>query len=223
MKDQLIDLLIIIVVTISIVLGVVLLTSKANAMSSGELLAGVNQVRASKGASPLVYNGQLTGSAQAKAQDMCQKNYWEHGNWISFINASGYPYYKASENLAHGFSSAQATITGWINSPSHYANMIDPVLKDTGFGILSCPGYQGRSQDTIVVEHFGSPNGTPAYIPPPTKPTPVPMPIVKVPEIKQVKPVEKPVAIPVKEDTSFRDWLISAITIQKPFYLRIKK
>lgn len=216
MKDQLIDLLIIIAVTIGIVLGIVLATNKANAISPSELLVGVNQVRASKGASPLVYNGQLTGSAQAKAQDMCQKNYWEHGNWISFINASGYPYEKASENLAHGFSTAQATINGWINSPSHYANMIDPTLRDTGVGIIGCPGYQGSTNDIIVVQHFGV---TGSYTPPPVQTPPTPPSKV---ELKQPPKVLQVPKIPVpKPDTRLYDLIVSILKINKPIYVTV--
>lgn len=155
-----------------ILVGVILGFNKTvYGMSSGELLAGVNQVRASHNAPPLVYNQQLTNSAIAKGQDMCSKNYWEHGNWISFINASGYPYLKASENLAHGFATAQATINGWINSPSHFANMIDPALRDTGFGIVGCAKFQKNTNDVIVVEHFGVRSSDPAIAPKPSSTT----------------------------------------------------
>ena len=186
-------------------------------LSSGELLTGVNQVRASHNAPPLVYNQQLTNSATAKGQDMCNRDYWDHGNWISFINASGYPYLKASENLAHGFATAQATINGWINSPSHFANMIDPTLRDTGFGIVSCPGYQGKPSDIIVVEHFGVTANSAAQ--PQPKPKPVQKPIIE--QAPTVAPeADKP---KLKKDNILRDWLMSALVIQQPLYARIIK
>lgn len=174
-------------------------SSTVSAISVGELLAGVNQVRASHGAAPLSMNSQLSNSAQSKAADMCSKNYWSHGNWIAFINASGYQYKKAGENLAYGFQTSADTVRGWVNSPTHFANMIDPVFTEAGFGIVSCPGFQGSSSAVIVANHFGQPIYT--YVPPkqpiqqPVKPKAtyqVPQPKVEQKIIEAPKPESKP-------------------------------
>jgi uncharacterized protein YkwD len=38
------------------------------------------------------------------------------------------------ENIAAGYWSAEAVVTGWVNSPGHYANMVNPVFTSMGVG-----------------------------------------------------------------------------------------
>lgn len=139
--------------------------SYATNMSDGGLLDATNKARREAGMSPLNYNGALDQAAQAKAQDMKSKNYWSHISpdgtqpW-NFIEQANYSYHKAAENLAFGFGSSNETVTGWMNSPSHRANLLDPELHDVGFGIVNAPNYQGHGEETIVVAMYGQPAGT---------------------------------------------------------------
>lgn len=109
---------------------------------------------------------------------MSVNDYWAHtapdgtGPWY-FFDRSGYAYIKAGENLAYGFASSQDTINGWLNSPSHKANMLGD-YRDVGFGIVNSPNYQSKGEQTIVVAHYGS-TKTPAPIAAPVAPaTPTP-------------------------------------------------
>lgn len=133
----------------------------ATDMSTSSLLSDTNQQRANNGKAALTINSQLTSAAQNKAKDMAAKNYWSHNSpsgqtpW-SFITAAGYKYKTAGENLAYGFDTSGDTMTGWMNSPEHKANILNSSYTSVGFGILNIPNYQGEGPETLVVAMYGS-------------------------------------------------------------------
>jgi uncharacterized protein YkwD len=108
-------------------------------LSTVSLLKYTNIQRQKNSESALSLNDDLMSAAQAKAESMVQENYWSHTSpngqtpW-SFIVASGYNYQLAGENLAYGFSNAEAAITGWMNSPEHRANILSTDYQNVGFG-----------------------------------------------------------------------------------------
>lgn len=134
----------------------------ATEMSISALLSNTNSQRASNGLPPLTLNSKLNSSAQSKANDMVARNYWSHntpdGNepWI-FFDAAGYPYQKAGENLAYGFSTSGETVVGWMNSPSHRANILDSSFTEVGFGFTNGDNFNGAGQETVVVAHYALP------------------------------------------------------------------
>ncbi len=155
--------------------------TKAEAIGSTQIINLINQQRAMNGVSALTNNSQLSASAYAKANDMCVNQYWAHTSpsgvtpWY-FIDQSGYKYSTAAENLAEGFSSDTATVTGWMNSTGHRKNILNATFKDIGVGVVTCPSFLGNQSD-IVVAHFGAGFGAPAPQPNPTPaPTPAPQP-----------------------------------------------
>lgn len=136
----------------------------ASSMSVGALLADTNAQRSSNGVSSLTLNDKLDAAAQAKANDMASRNYWSHntpeGNppWV-FVSNQGYSYQKLGENLAAGFSDEQSTISGWMASPPHRENLLDPSFTEVGFGYANNPDYTsaGGGPMTIVVSFYGKP------------------------------------------------------------------
>lgn len=157
----------------------------ATSMSIADLFSNANASRAANGLAPLSLNAQLNSSAQMKANDMIQQNYWSHVSptgvqpWYWF-NQAGYSYSAAGENLAYGFNTGAEVNVAWMNSPSHKANILGD-FSEVGFGIANGPSYQGGA-NTVVVAHYGKPpTPTPAATPapaapvtPPTPPTPRP-------------------------------------------------
>lgn len=134
----------------------------ATEMSASNLLDITNQKRANNDAQSLEISPQLTEAAQAKAEDMAQRNYWSHVTpdneqpWV-FIEATDYQYIKAGENLAYGFLTSEQTINGWMNSPTHRDNMLDQSFQEVGFGFVNAVDYQGSSAETIVVALYAQP------------------------------------------------------------------
>jgi Cysteine-rich secretory protein family len=108
---------------------------------------------------------------------MVARNYWSHNTpdgsppWV-FITAVNYEYQKAGENLAYGFDSSNTTITGWMNSPTHKANLLDTAFKEVGFGVANSESYQSNGQQTIIVAMYASPSSNIATAPKTTATTP---------------------------------------------------
>ncbi len=156
----------------------------ATDMSTSSLLNDTNQQRAGNGEGGLSLNSQLNQAAQAKANDMAARDYWSHNTpdgqspW-TFITAAGYNYQTAGENLAYGFATADDTVTGWMNSPEHRANILNTSYRDVGFGIANIANYQGSGPETLVVAMYGSlPGAAPvvAAAPAPVVPKPTAQP-----------------------------------------------
>lgn len=149
----------------------------ATSMSIDRLLSATNQERSQNGAGNLKLNQTLNSAAQAKANDMIARNYWSHNTpdgqepWI-FVDGAGYKYLKAGENLAFGFNSSDDTVTGWMNSPTHRANLLDTAFNDVGFGFANGKSYNNSGPETVVVAMYGNPQvlaaGTSPTVPTPT-------------------------------------------------------
>lgn len=136
--------------------------SYATEMSTANLLDATNKERLANGKTALTTNTTLAQAAQTKAADMAQRNYWSHNTpegkapWY-FIDTAGYSYKKAGENLAYGFATSKDTVTGWMNSQSHRANLLDGTFTEVGFGFVDASDYNNSGKETIVVAMYGEP------------------------------------------------------------------
>jgi hypothetical protein len=176
----------------------------ATNISRSDLLYYTNQARAQNGLGPLNLNSKLNTSSQNKAQDMITYDYWAHTSpsgvepWYWFDQA-GYAYSAAGENLAYGFDSSSGTVTGWMNSASHRANVLGDYV-DVGFGIADGANYQG-GPNTVVVAHYGKPAASaPAPTPAPATTTPTASPTPSAPAAP-TEPTPAPTPAPTPEPT----------------------
>jgi hypothetical protein len=127
------------------------------------LVSNTNQARETAlGGGQLTTNPLLTQAAQLVANDMATKSYFAHINpdgktpWY-WLNQVGYNYNYAGENLAVNFVDSTDVSNAWMASPTHRANILNPVFKE--IGIATAVGtYQGRSA-IFVVQFFGTPSG----------------------------------------------------------------
>jgi uncharacterized protein YkwD len=171
----------------------------ATEMSRSGLLSNTNTQRSNNGKASLAINDKLNASAQAKANDMVARNYWAHNTpdgqqpWI-FFDAQGYAYTKAGENLATGYATTYDTIIGWMNSPTHRANMLDSTFTEVGFGFANSANYiEGNTNMTIIVAHYAKPVVASAVSPPPPAPAPAPAPVVQAaPTASRPAPTPEP-------------------------------
>jgi hypothetical protein len=150
--------------------------SKANVLGASDgitqdvLLLETNKDRHADHAGSLTLDNQLAAAAQAKAQDMADKNYWSHNApdgttpW-KFITQTGYQYYAAGENLAYGFANSDQVVRGWMNSREHRTNLLNSAYSNVGFGVVEAPSYQGKPKQTIVVAMYGQPTTEKNYAP----------------------------------------------------------
>ncbi|MEM7738585.1 MAG: CAP domain-containing protein [Deinococcota bacterium] len=119
-------------------------------------------------APPLRWNDVLAGLAAGHSQDMADRNFFEHTNpdgqtAHARIEASSYPSLSGSaENIAYRFDTNHALfLEDWLNSPGHCSNLMDPDLKDFGYGIARASN--GRIYATqVFASSFGNVVTTPA-------------------------------------------------------------
>jgi hypothetical protein len=137
----------------------VLFPLRIHAMSSQTVTALVNEQRQEAGLQPLADISSLEHSSLAKAGDMFAKNYWSHNApdgsepW-HFFDESGYTYTVAGENLAKNFTTPAGVVIGWMNSPTHRANVLNTEYTD--IGISAVDGVLLGEHTTLIVAHFGA-------------------------------------------------------------------
>jgi len=122
------------------------------------LVTLTNAVRRDQGIGLLDTDPRLVSSATQKGNDMVAHSYFAHtspagiglASWLADAN---YPYYVAGENLAIGFTDARAMMRAWVESPTHFANLVDAQYEDTGVHLVAGT-YEGN-QVVFAVQHFG--------------------------------------------------------------------
>lgn len=130
------------------------------AQERDKILALVRQVRQEQIGGELAASEKLSDSAQSKAGDMVNYQYFSHvgpesHDLVYWLKKVDYQYRFAGENLAMGFNDAGSVVRAWVKSPLHYQNIIDKDFSETGLGVDSGE-YQGR-QVIFIANHFGAP------------------------------------------------------------------
>lgn len=97
-----------------------------------------NLEREKVGVPPLEKHARLMSSAQAKSVDMnthgMDHDSPTYGGLAGILNKFEVSYSAAGENIASGYSSAEAVVSGWMNSPDHKANMLNGNFTHIGVG-----------------------------------------------------------------------------------------
>lgn len=122
---------------------------------------GINQARAQQNLKPLTTDSVLDDIAQSRSNDMISREYFSHTDpktgrvlFQDLLRVHNFFYLFAGENIAEirnegafvpsGFTVyarysaddlADQFVTGWINSPEHYANIINQHFRRTGIAL----------------------------------------------------------------------------------------
>ena len=104
-----------------------------------EVTVLVNVERTAEGLGPLSYDANLTSAARGHSQDMGLNDYFNHTSQDGRspgdrITAAGYSWNTYGENIAAGQSTPATVVAGWMNSPGHRANILNPDFCDIGVG-----------------------------------------------------------------------------------------
>jgi hypothetical protein len=107
---------------------------------------------------PLAPNQSLMLAARHQSEDMAKQNLFQHAtvpgsayynptnqpNPWDRMQAEGYSWNYAGENIAAGYSGAEAAYVGWWNSTGHRQNMYNSALREIGDGYFywSASTYQ---------------------------------------------------------------------------------
>lgn len=111
-----------------------------------EVLVLVNKEREVKGLKPLTMDENVRKVARIKSSDMSQKKYFSHtsptyGTPFEMLKSYGISYKSAAENIAQGYTTAQAVVTGWMNSSGHRANILNTNYTKIGIGYEANGNY----------------------------------------------------------------------------------
>jgi uncharacterized protein YkwD len=88
-------------------------------------------------APPLQLSATLDGVAAEHASDMARHDYFEHVDLAGHspaerLRATGYRERLVGENIAYGLNSADEVVAGWLHSPDHCENIMDPRFVEMG-------------------------------------------------------------------------------------------
>jgi uncharacterized protein YkwD len=88
-------------------------------------------------APPLSLSGALASVALGHASDMAEHNYFEHVDQAGRspadrVRAVGYQEKLVGENIAYGPQSVEEVVRGWLDSPDHCENIMDPRFAEMG-------------------------------------------------------------------------------------------
>jgi uncharacterized protein YkwD len=91
-------------------------------------------------APPLTLDSALNNAAYLHSQDMAINGYFAHVSLdgrtpAERVTAAGYEWWTTGENIAAGYSDAGHVVAGWMESPGHCGNIMNPNFEDLGVGI----------------------------------------------------------------------------------------
>ena len=110
-------------------------------------------------ARPLRWNGALAQAARRHAEDMARYNYFSHqgddgSTPAQRVARAGYRYRAMGENIAGGQETPEKAVAGWIRSPAHCANLMDPAFSEMGIDFATS---KTSRLGVYWVQEFGAP------------------------------------------------------------------
>lgn len=135
----------------------------ANPTVESALLNETNRVRQANGLGQLQFDPQLALAARHHAQEMANLNYFSHQSPSPDsktpavrVARAGSAVVAIGENLAlvHPGNVARLSIEGWMNSPGHRKNLLNPTYTHVGFGTATNKHGMEIAVQVFAVEPF---------------------------------------------------------------------
>jgi uncharacterized protein YkwD len=135
--------------------------------AAATIVCEINGLRAAGGLPPLRSNPRLAWGAQRFAHDMASRHYFSHVTpggvgLTARVRRTGYlkgaAWSSLSEDIDWGssvFSTPLAATQGWMQSPPHRKNILDPGMHDIGVGVAQGAAWPGGEQGVFYVADFG--------------------------------------------------------------------
>ncbi len=114
---------------------------KKKTLTTSGILEKSNLERKREGIKPMTRNETLDKIAENKLNDMFENQYFDHispgGREVKDLAEDvGYEFLFVGENLAKGiFEDDQELVTGWMNSPGHRENILNPRYLEIGISV----------------------------------------------------------------------------------------
>ena len=86
---------------------------------------------------PLAWNAQLASAADSHARNMANHNFFDHLDRDGRTpgdraELAGYVAQQVGENIAAGLDTPRKVVDGWLASPGHCANLMNPQFRELG-------------------------------------------------------------------------------------------
>ncbi|TNM38255.1 CAP domain-containing protein [Nocardioides albidus] len=117
------------------------------------ILALTNQQRVSNGCRALRPSKHLRRAARRHTVTMARAGVMSHqlpgeASFSARISRAGYRgWSRVAENIARGFSSPEAVMTAWMESPGHRQNILNCRLRELGVGVVLSDDQLWWTQD----------------------------------------------------------------------------
>ena len=126
--------------------------------NEGRILSLINRERERIGLTQLSWDDRLAGLARQYSEKMARENFFDH------IDSQGNDVVaRARQNRIRGWNKigenlftcsptdelARLSVKGWMHSPTHRDNILDPEWRDTGIGIA-----YARNGEVYITEVF---------------------------------------------------------------------
>ncbi|MDL2206484.1 Ig-like domain-containing protein [Eubacteriales bacterium OttesenSCG-928-N13] len=115
-------------------------TLNTNASYEEQILFYINERRVMNGSKPLTNYEPLAKSARVRAEELSKSFSHTRPNGKSCFTAINFSMRYGAENIAMGFTSAEAVVDGWWNSPPHKKSLLNNIYKESGIGIYQKNG-----------------------------------------------------------------------------------
>lgn len=123
-----------------------LLPLPVSAITTGGLADKVNQVRIDNAVGFLNWNPELAKVAEARAKYLLKTETLDHKEWLRFYYPKGFC--RVGENLAVLFPDSDSVVKGWMDSPSHKANIFERRFNVTGLAVVK---GKFKGKDTVMI------------------------------------------------------------------------
>jgi uncharacterized protein YkwD len=104
-------------------------------ISRSEIMFAHNKERSSHGLDNLQTDELMQSHAQKWADWMALNNSLTHSRLV----IAGTEYFTMGENIAMGYDDIDSVLHGWMNSPGHRRNILNPKFTHAGFGYAKRP------------------------------------------------------------------------------------
>lgn len=129
-----------------------------------EMLVRLNTIRRQAGLHPARRDTRLESAAQGHAVDLLVRSDYRHesrdgANQGARAVAAGYATARVAENLYEDVYSVDEALDGWLRSPAHRRNLLNPACTDLGLGVALGDGYglDKAAYRVVWVQDFGCP------------------------------------------------------------------
>ena len=113
------------------------------------VLALTNEFRIANGKDPFANDTKLNAAAEDWSRSMATGDFFRHSTPAQ-VEEQGYDWRAWGENIAAGYTTPEAVVNGWINSPGHRANMLSDNFEEMGVGYY----YLANDTGSLNYRHY---------------------------------------------------------------------